>query len=132
MSLAAAMVVVAFALALVAFTGVAFARPGIAKQFLTRFASSARTHYAEQIVRLLVGASLVVYSPAMWQSRMFWVFGWAVIISSAALICIPWQVHRRLGERLLPLLIRHLKLYAAGSFALGAVLLFGVFAGVRV
>ena len=127
--MAAAFVVVAFSLLLIVLTGVAFAKPAIAERFLMRFASSAQTHYAEQIGRLLVGVALVVRSPAMWQPNMFWLIGWAIVISSAALICVPWQWHHRLGKRMLPMVIRHLRLYAGGSFAFGALLLYGVFAG---
>jgi hypothetical protein len=129
MSLVAAFVVVAFGLILIAFTGVAFARPAVAERFLARFASSALTHYVEQVFRLLIGAALVVLSPAMWQPNMFWLVGWAIVISSAALMCVPWQWHHRLGERVLPMVVRHLRLYAVGSFAFGALLLYGVFAG---
>ena len=129
MSVVAPVVVVAFGLLLVAFTGVAFAKPAIAERFLLRFASSARTHYAEQGLRLLIGSALVAVSPAMWQSNVFRLIGWAIVISSAALICIPWQWHHRFGERVLPLVVRHLKLYAVASFAFGALVLYGVFAG---
>jgi hypothetical protein len=132
MSQVAAVVVVGFGLLLIVLTGVAFAKPVIAERFLTRFASSARTHYVEQIVRLLIGAALVVLSPAMWQPTMFWLVGWAIVVSSAALICVPWQWHHRFGERLLPIVVRHLRLYAVGSLAFGALLLYGVFAGGRV
>ena len=66
-SLVAAFVVVAFGLILIAFTGVVFAKPAVAERFLMRFASSARTHYVEQVFRLLIGVALVVLSPAMWQ-----------------------------------------------------------------
>jgi hypothetical protein len=58
------------AFSLGAVTGVVFAKPALAERFFMSFASSARTHYAEQAVRLLVGASLVVLSPAMWQTSM--------------------------------------------------------------
>ena len=64
----------------------------------------------------------------MWQPKMFCLVGWAIVVSSAVLLCVPWQWHQRLGERVLPLLVRHLRLYAAGSFAFGALLLYGVFA----
>jgi len=130
-SVVAAIVVVAFAFSLIAFTSVAFAKPAIAERFLSAFASSARTHYVEQSVRLLAGAALVVLSPTMWQPRMFWFFGWAIVVSSAVLVCVPWQWHHRLGERfrILPTLVRHLRLYAIGTFALGALLLYGVLAG---
>jgi hypothetical protein len=129
MSVVAAVVVVAFGLSLIALMGVTFAKPAIAERFLTAFASSARTHYVEQVFRLLIGAALVVRSPTMWQPRMFWLLGWAIVVSSAVLMCVPWQWHHRLGERVLPLLVRHLRLYAVGSFALGALLLYGFFAG---
>ena len=129
MSVVAAVVVVAFGLSLIAFPGVAFAKPAIAERFLTAFASSARTHYVEQVVRSVVGAALVVRSPMMWQPGMFWLVGWAIVVSSAVLLCVPWQWHHRLGERVLPLLVRHLRLYAVGSFVLGALLLYGVVAG---
>jgi hypothetical protein len=129
MSAAAAIVVIVFGLLLIAFAGAAFMKPAIAERFLMLFASSARTHYVEQVSRVLIGAALVVRSPAMWQSRTFWVVGWAIVISSAALLCIPWQWHHRFGERMLPILVRHLRLYAVGAFALGALVLYGVFAG---
>ena len=132
MSQVAAVLVAAFGLLLIALTGVAFAKPAIAERFLMRFASSARTHYVEQIFRLLIGAAIVVLSPAMWQPTMFWLVGWAIVVSSAALMCVPWQWHHRFGERILPIVIRHLRLYAIGSLAFGALLLYGVFAGGKV
>ena len=129
MNLVAAFVVVAFGLLLIAFTGVAFAKPAVVERFLMLFASSARTHYIEQVIRLLIGAALVVLSPAMWMSNMFWLIGWATVVSSAALMCVPWQWHQRFAERLLPIVVRHLRLCAMGPLAFGALLLYGVFAG---
>jgi hypothetical protein len=129
MSQVAAVVVVAFGLLLIVLTGVALAKPAIAERFLMSFASSARTHYAEQIFRLVIGAALVVLSPAMWQPTMFWLIGWAIVVGSAALMCVPWQWHRRFAERMLPIVVRHLRLYTVGSLAFGALLLYAVFAG---
>lgn len=129
MSVVAAVVVVVFGLSLITFTGVVFAKPARAERFLMTFATSARTHYVEQVFRILVGAALVVLSPTMWQPKMFWLFGWAIVVSSTALICVPWQWHDRLGERVRPMLVRYLKLYAVGAFALGVLLLCGSFAG---
>jgi len=129
MNLIASGVVVAFGLLLIVLPGLAFAQPAAAERFLMRFASSAQTHYIEQLFRLLVGAALVVFSPAMWQPKIFWLVGWAIVVSSAVLVCVPWQWHHRFGERVLPLVIRHLRLYALGSVAFGALLLYGVVAG---
>jgi hypothetical protein len=129
MSEVAAVVVVAFGLLLIGFTGVVFAKPAIAERFLARFASSARTHYVEQVFRLLIGSMLVVLSPAMWRPNLFWVVGWVIVVSSAALMCVPWQWHHRFGERVRPMVLRYLRLYAVAAFAFGALLLYGVFAG---
>jgi len=129
MSAVAAAIVVVFGLSLITFTGVAFAKPARAERFLMAFASSARTHYVEQSIRILIGAALVVLSSTMWQPKVFWLFGWAIVVSSAALICTPWRWHDRLGERVRPLLVRYLKLYAVGAFALGVLLLYGLFRG---
>jgi len=131
MSVVAAVVVVVFGLALITFTGVAFAKPARAERFLMAFATSARTHYVEQGSRILVGAALVVVSSTMWQPTVFWLLGWALVVSSAALICVPWRWHDRLGERVRPMLVRYLKLYAVGALALGVLLLYGLFAGGR-
>src|SRR5579859_6387370 len=126
---AAAVVVVAFGLSLIALACVAFTKPAIAEPFLTGFASSPRAHYVEQVFRLLVGAALVVRSATMWQPKMFWLVGWAIVVSSAVLLCVPWQWHHRFGERVLPLLVRYLRLYAVGSLVFGALLLYGVWGG---
>jgi hypothetical protein len=129
MNLAAGVVVVACGLFFIALTGVTLTRPAIAERFFMSFATSAWTHYLEQVLRLLVGAALVVLSPGMWRPNVFWLLGWAIVVSSAALMCIPWQWHHRFGERVLPTIVRHLRLYAVGMFAFGALLLYGVFAG---
>jgi len=65
----------------------------------------------------------------MWQPKVFWLLGWALVASSVVLMCLPWRWHDRLGRRLRPMLIRYLRLYAVGAFVLGAVLLYGCFAG---
>ena len=124
-SFLAAIVVVGFALFLIGLTGIVFARPALAERFFLAFASSARAHYLEQALRLLIGASLVVLSPAMWQATMFRVIGWAIVISAVGLMLVPWRWHHRFGQRVLPTLVRHLRLYAVGLLAFGVLLLRG-------
>lgn len=131
MTLLAGIVVVACSLCLIAFPGIVFFRPVPAERFLMSFASSARAHYVEQACRLLFGTSLVVLSAAMWQATMFRVIGWAIIISSLALLIMPWQWHHRFGKRALPSVVRHMTLYAVGVFAFGCLLLYGVVGGAR-
>lgn len=126
MNAVAGAVLVAFGLFLVGLTVVIFTKPSLAERFFMSFASSARAHYTEQVIRLLIGASLVILSPAMWQPNIFWWVGWAIILSSLVLILTPWQWHHRFGTHLLPIMIRRMKLYAVALLAFGILLLYGV------
>lgn len=125
-SAVAGAILVAFGLFLVGLAVVVFAKPPVAERFFMSFASSARAHYTEQVVRLLVGASLVVRSAVMWQPKVFWFVGWATVLSSLVLILTPWQWHHRFGEKVLPILIRRMKLFAIGILAFGVLLIYGV------
>jgi|HubBroStandDraft_5_1064220.scaffolds.fasta_scaffold285463_2 hypothetical protein len=129
-SAVAGAVLVAFGLFLVGLTVVVFAKPAVAERFFMAFASSARTHYTEQVVRLVIGASLVIRSAAMWQPKVFWLVGWAIVVSSLVLILTPWQWHDRFGEAVRPMLIRHMKLFAVGLLAFGVLLIFSSIYGV--
>ena len=132
MTLASTLVVFAFGVLFMVFAVVVFTAPAFAKRFLSHFATSARTHYTEQVLRILFGAALVMQSPNMWQSRAFRAVGWAIIVSSAVLMCAPWRWHYQFGERIRPMFMRYLNLYAIGAFAFGALLLYGLFADGRV
>lgn len=127
MSLPAGIVVVAFGLFLIGLSGIAFANPALAERFFMSFASSARAHYIEQVSRLLLGVSLVVLSPAMWQASIFRVIGWAIVISSVGLMLLPWRWHHHFGQWALPTVVRHMRLYAVGLFAFGVLLVYGAF-----
>ena len=130
MNAVAGAILVAFGLFLVGLTVVVFAKPAVAERFFMSFASSARTHYTEQIVRLLIGASLIIRSGAMWQPKVFWLVGWGIVLSSLVLILTPWQWHDRFGEEVRPMLIRHMKLFAVGLLAFGVLLIYGVFTAI--
>jgi hypothetical protein len=130
MNAAAGTILVAFGLFLVGLAVVVFAKPTVAEQFFMSFASSARAHYTEQVMRLLIGASLVIRSAAMWEPKVFWLVGWAIVLSSVVLIVSPWQWHRRFGEKVRPMLIRRMKLFAVGLLAFGGLLLYGVLSAV--
>ncbi|HTQ95513.1 MAG TPA: hypothetical protein VMH89_01830, partial [Candidatus Acidoferrum sp.] len=65
-------ILVAFGLFLVGLTVVVFAKPASAERFFVAFASSAQTHYTEQVIRLVIGASLILHSRAMWHPKVFW------------------------------------------------------------
>jgi len=130
MNAVAGAILVAFGLFLVGLTIVVFAKPAVAERFFMSFASSARAHYTEQVIRLLIGTSLVIRSAQMWQPKVFWILGWAIVLSSLVLILSPWQWHQRFGEKVRPILIRRMKLFAVGLLAFGVLLLYGVFTAV--
>ena len=127
MKLLSGVVVVTFGLSLIGLAVTIFARPRLAERFLNSFASSARAHYAEQVLRLLVGASMVVFSPEMWQPDLFRIVGWLIVVTAIGLLCIPWQWHHRFAKWVVPPVIRHMKIYALGVFAFGVFLLYSVF-----
>jgi hypothetical protein len=127
MHLLSGLVVVASATLLIGLTVLVFAKPRVAERFFGGFASSARTHFAEQVFRVLFGGSLVIYSSAMWQTDVFRFIGWLIVVSSVALMVFPWQWHHRFGKKILPVFIQYMRLYAVGSFAFGAVILYAVF-----
>ena len=127
MNLFAEIVVAASSVFLIVLACVMFVKPAVTERFIVSFASSARAHCTEMFLRLLFGASLVLLSRTMWQANLFLLLGWAIIISSAALLIMPWQWHYRLETRVLPILVRYMRLYALGMFAFGALLLYGVF-----
>jgi hypothetical protein len=56
--------------------------------------------------------------------------GCVIVLSSLVLILAPWQWHHRFGEKVRPILIRRMKLFAIGIFAFGVLLLYGVFSTV--
>ena len=129
LSVLAQAVLAVFGLFLVGLAMVAFAKPAIAERFFTAFASSAATHYTEQAFRLLIGVSLIVHAPAMWQDGVFRIIGWMIVVTSLGLLVTPWRWHYRFGQRVMPLMLWHLRLYAIGLMAFGILLLLGVFWG---
>ena len=119
-------VVFGFCLFLIGLAVVIVTNPQLAERFLRSFASSARAHYTEQALRLLVGAAIINFASSMWYPQVFTLFGWLVVVSTIALLLTPWQWHQRLGTWVIPLTIRYMRLFALGAFALGALVLYGV------
>ncbi len=119
-------VVLSFGLFLVGLAAVILARPSLAKRFLSSFASSARAHYTEQVVRLVVGTAMAIFAPLMWLPLLFRPFGWLLAVTAVGLLVLPWQWHHRFATRVMPPLMRRMTLFAIGAFALGAFILYGL------
>jgi hypothetical protein len=121
-----AIVVVGFCAFLLGLAVVIATMPSRAERFLRSFASSARAHYTEQGLRLLVGTAIVNFAGLMWYPDVFRLFGWLIALTSIALLLIPWRWHHRLGTRVIPLTIRHMRLFGLGASALALFILYGL------
>jgi len=106
--------------------------PRQAGSFLGRFASSARAHFLELAIRLLVGSALVAGSSRMAFTEAFAVLGWVLVGTSVALVVLPWRWHRRFAERVVPPALRHVKLIGICSVAMGGLVIASVVAGAPV
>lgn len=100
MNAVAGAILVAFGLFLMGLAVVVFAKPATAERFFLSFASSARAHYTEQVVRLLIGASLIIRSAAN-------------VATEGLLVC-------RMGHRLVLLAVDPHSLAMAPSFRRGS------------
>ena len=99
-------------------------RPRLAAHFLNGFANSARAHYSEISLRLLVGAALIIAAPDMHFSYVFKLFGWLIIVTSAVLLLLPWRWHQRFAKFVLPPLIRRVWLFAVLALPLSVALFY--------
>ena len=97
-------------------------RPLSASRFLEGFATTARAHYTEQVLRVLAGIALVLHAPYMRSPFFIYGFGWVLVATSTLLILLPWRWHQRFAQWAIPLAVRNLRSYALSSFALGALL----------
>jgi hypothetical protein len=127
--LSAAIVVVASAIGFLAISVATFAAPDRVRRFFEAFASSARTHFAEQAFRLVFGVALVLHAPSMWQPLVFRVVGWTIVVTAVLLCCVPWRWHHRFAQRVMPTVYRHLRLFGVAVAAFAVLLLIGVVAG---
>jgi hypothetical protein len=125
----AAGVVIAAGLSLIGLAAVSLARPSLARRFLLGFAMTAAAHYIEMAGRMVVGVALVVASPRMLFSQLFFWFGVALVASSVVLLCLPWKWHRSMGERVLPRLVGLLGLVSSVSLLIGGLLVAATVAG---
>lgn len=126
MNVISGIVVIAFGLSLIGFTVLIVVKRQVAENFLKLFAISAQAHYFEQFLRLVVGTSIVIFSNSMWHSYLFQTFGWLIVVTTIGLLITPWRWHHRFAESVIPMVIRHLKIYGIGTFALGAFIIYGV------
>ena len=126
MEVLSGMLVVAMGVFLIGLAVLIVVKQPLAERFLRSFASSARAHYAEQVCRLIAGGAIVVFAPSMRYSNLFRLFGWLIVATAVALLLLPWRWHYEFGKWAIPLVIRHMRLFALGAVALGMLIFYGV------
>lgn len=127
MTIISGFIVCVFAQFLIGLAIVIYGKPATATRFLNLFASSAKSHYSEQIIRLIVGSAMILFSSLMKHSLLFQYFGWIIVGTTFFLLLIPWQWHHKFARWTIPFVIRNLKLYGIASFALGLFILYSLF-----
>ncbi len=115
----ALMVVLLAGAYLIALGAVSFRNPQQGARFLLGFVSSAAKHYLELGMRLLAGIAFVLRADAMALSQGFAAFGWVLLISTTALLALPWRWHQRFARRAVPIALRFLPLMALASIMFG-------------
>lgn len=93
--------------------------PDRASRFLLGFAGSQAKHYAEMLIRLVVGAAFVLRAPEMRFPEVFHAAGWVVIVTTACLLLVPWRWHRRFAQHSVPQALRYIRWIGVASLALG-------------
>lgn len=73
-------------------------RPKRLTGFFANFASTPQAHYLELVLRLLIGASLLIVEPLGPFSTVFRITGWVLLGTSITLLFFPWHQHRRLAQ----------------------------------
>lgn len=119
-------VVLAAAFYLLALGGGALLRPERTKRFLRGIAGSARIHFTELALRVMIGGALVFSAPRLAFGPALAIFGWVLIGSSVALALVPWRLHQRFAAWSVPQATQHMPLIGVASIA-GGVFLLGAF-----
>lgn len=128
-NLFASILVLLTGLYLVGLAAVSLLAPGRASHFLLGLAGSAPAHYLELLLRFVAGGAIVLYAPHMLFSDFFVLFGWTIVITTIALLAVPWQWHQRFARQAVPHAVRNLGLVGIASLAFGGFVLVAVVLG---
>lgn len=122
-------VVLLTALFFVLLGATALLRPSLASKFLLGFANSATKHYVEIVTRFAVGSSFLVTAPRTTHPSAFVLFGWVLIISTTAMLLLPWRWHHRFAQESVPRALQYLWLIGVSSVVLGVLIVLAVVLG---
>ena len=127
----AMLIVTVTGLYFIALGGTSLLSPTRARRFFLGFAASQRVHFAELLIRLLVGGALVLHAPRMSFSLPLSIFGWLLMVTATGLLFLPWQFHQRFALAAVPKTTRYIGLMGLSSLMLGVFMLAAVAGGLR-
>lgn len=127
--LLASVIVVLAAAFLLGLGAVSLLLPAQGTRFLSGFATSARAHFLEMLIRLIVGVAFVSYASHMLAPTLFLVFGGVLVVTSLVLLLLPWRWHERFAQRFATPVIQRVWLIGLVALPLGGVILFAVLRG---
>jgi hypothetical protein len=97
----------------------ALMKPAVATRFLLGFASTARLHYTELLLRMMVGVAFVLQAPQLEFAEVVSIFGWLLVGTTAGLLLLPWRWHRAFARRVVPPATRYISVIGVVSLGLG-------------
>lgn len=97
--------------------------PASAANFLRGFAATARLHYTELLMRMIVGTAFLVHGPSTSLPTAFDSVAWVLLVTTTIMFVIPWRQHRRFANHAVPIAISFIRPIGAISIAMGAAIL---------
>jgi hypothetical protein len=98
--------------------------PAHATKFLQGFATTARLHYIELLIRVIAGAAFLVHGPSSRFPTMFDTVAWVLLATTAIMLVVPWRQHRKFAIHAVSIAARFIRHLGAIAVAMGAALLF--------
>lgn len=102
---------------------VCIVRPALAARFLLAFASTAKLHLLELAGRFVVGVALVCHSEATTYPVAFAAVGWALLVTTAVLLVLPWRLHRAFAAKVVPPALKFVQPMGVVAVVMGMTLL---------
>jgi hypothetical protein len=123
MTMLAALVLLLSACYLLWLGMLALLRPAQSTAFLQSFAQVAWTHYLELCVRFAIGAACLQLAPQLSAPLIYQLAGWGLLLTTAALLLMPWRWHQRIALRATANIGRWQPLIGVSSLVLAGLLL---------
>jgi len=124
MEVLAGIITALFGLYLTSLFAIALVKKKSAINYFSSFASSAKSHYLEQFLRLTMGIGLIISSNNMMLSELFRILGLTLMMTSIVLLITPWKWHYKFGLWAIPLVIKNVYLYTLSASLLGILILY--------